>query len=331
MGVEKVAKRWWNRLSGHGWTMLPAVLHEVVGGLPAPEAVRWETTIDDTRVGEVTLSGLYRAEPGARALVVVLHGLGGNVTRSYCVTAARAVAAEGMSCLRLSMRGADDVGNDIHHAGLISDVAAVLRDPTLAHYEDIYLMGYSLGGHVALRAAVDPVSERLRGVVAICPPINLGAVTRAMDAKGGSVYRHYILKGLKEMYRGVAERGDVPTPVERVDQVRTLREWDAVTVVPRFGYASVDDYYRRESVANCMNRLEIPALIVASPDDPMIPPEPLEWLLDDAPACLEVAWVPGGGHVFFSARAQLGLESVHVEDGVERQAIRWLKTVSTRK
>lgn len=324
MGAGRLVARWWNRLAGHGWTVVPALRHDITGGRSAPEAVRWETTIEDpTRAGAVTLSGLYRAEPGARALVVVLHGLGGNVTRSYCVTAAQAVAAEGLSCLRLSMRGADDVGNDIHHAGLISDVGAVLRDPAFAHYEDIYLLGYSLGGHVALRAAVDPVSERLRGVVAICPPVDLLAVQRALDSRRSMIYRHYILKGLKEMYRGVAARGEVPTPVERVDQVKTLREWDRVTVVPRFGYASVDDYYQRESVANCIDRLKIPALVVASPDDPMIPAGALFQLLRNAPACLEVKWVPGG-HVFFSAKTVLGLDAERLAGGVERQVVRWL-------
>lgn len=320
MGVGKFV----NRLLGHGWTVVPALRHDV-SRKSAPEAVRWQTTIEDEQVGAVVLSGMYRAEPGSRALVVVLHGLGGDVTRSYCVTAARAAAAEGVSCLRLSMRGADDVGNDIHHAGLFSDVGAVLSDPAFAGYDDIYLLGYSLGGHVALRAAVDPVSERLRGVVAICPPVDLLAVQRALDSRGQGIYLHYILKGLKEMYRGVAERGDVPTPVARVDMVQTLREWDTLTVVPRFGYENVDDYYRRESVMNCIERLEIPALIVASPDDPMIPPGPLEALEEDAPECLEVRWVVGAGHVFFSAKTALGLDGDRGDGGVERQAIRWLR------
>ncbi len=313
----------WNQLAGHGWTVLPTLRHDLARRA-APVAVRWQTEIEDVLVGRVTLSGMYRREPDARGLVVVLHGLGGNVHRSYCVAAARAAAAEGLSCLRLSMRGADDVGCDIHHAGLTADVAAVLADARFAHYEDIYLMGYSLGGHVALRGAVDLVSERLRAVAAICPPIELRGVQQALDRPACAIYRHYILKGLKDMYRGIAARGPVPTPVERMEQVQTLREWDALTVVPRFGFASVDDYYRQESVASRIGNLQVRTLVVASPQDPMIPADGLKEVLPKAGSGLEVRWVEGGGHVFFSPRVELGLTYGPAGTGIERQIMRWL-------
>ncbi|MFU8803532.1 MAG: alpha/beta fold hydrolase [Bradymonadaceae bacterium] len=311
-----------DRFAGHGWTILPTLRHEIMGR-SAPESETWKKELLDAQVGPVTLSGLYRREPGAKELVVVLHGLGGDVARSYCVGAARAAHEAGFSCLRLAMRGADEGGTDIHHAGLTSDVGEILGDAAFARYERIYLVGYSLGGHVALRAAIDEVEARLVAVAAICPPLDLAASQAAIDRAGRGVYRRHVINALKRHYVRIARAGLMPTPVERILQVRTLREWDALTVVPRFGFADVDAYYRRESVASHIEKLNIPALIVASKHDPMVPMRTLQGTLSRATGDVDVRWVRRGGHVFFPPATDLGLGD---EPGVEVQIMGWFRS-----
>lgn len=272
-------------------------------------------------MGRVEVRGLYRHHPDADTLVVVVHGLGGHSESAYTVDAAIAVEAAGHSCLRLCLRGAQGTGEDLYHAGLTTDLRAALAHPNFADYEHLLVIGYSLGGHVALRTAVEGADARLRAVAAVCPPLDLGAVQAWLDAPARKVYREYILRELREMYAHIDRRGRAPTPLERVSRVRTLREWDALTVVPRFGFEDPDDYYRTMSVGPRLDQLTVPALLVASHHDPMIPAASLRALADPAPDPLEVCWIDDGGHVFFPRWLDAGLGA---EPGLVPQALAWL-------
>jgi uncharacterized protein len=112
------------------------------------------------------------------------------------------------------------------------------------------------------------------------------------------VYRRHVLEGLVQGYRAVAKRRAVETPVREVARVRTLREWDRLTVVPRFGFADVDDYYRRASVGPRLGELLVPALYVGMRHDPMVPASTVEPSLRAAEdGGLTTRWLDDGGHV----------------------------------
>ncbi|HSC85837.1 MAG TPA: alpha/beta fold hydrolase, partial [Polyangiaceae bacterium] len=109
----------------------------------------------DPTVGPVRLTGEWLEHEGDELLVVV-HGLGGNSQSVYMGLALQAAERAGISCLLLNLRGADRSGVDIHHAGLVEDLEAVLGSPLLAHYRRLYVFGYSLGGHLTFRYGARP-------------------------------------------------------------------------------------------------------------------------------------------------------------------------------
>lgn len=308
------------RLGGHLRTIAPTLRH---GLLPrkAPRSSFWRTQVPDGRGGLVTLSGMFADVAGVKDLVVVVHGLGGSVDRGYCVEAARAAHQAGLPCLRLAMRGADGLGEDIHHAGLSADLGEVLKQPFFERFERIALLGYSMGGHVVLKAAAEGLNSKISAVAAVCPPLDLGATQRCIDAPRTLIYRRHLLRALTAMYAGIAERGPVPTPPQRVALATTLREWDRLTVVPRFGFRDVDHYYQSQSVGPLLKDLKIPALVVASPGDPMVPADSLRGPLVGAATQVEARWVSGGGHVFFAPGVDLGFGEI---PGMEHQIMNWL-------
>ena len=311
---------WWEGLAGHAWTVGPALY-----GYVRPPGPLWErpfaTCVEDPCLGPVRLRGLLLDHPRADAVVVVVHGLAGSAESAYCARAARAAAAAGLSSLRLSMRGADLSGEDIVHGGLTADVWAALAAPELARYRAVLLLGYSAGGHIALRAAVERRDPRLAAVAAVCPPIDLADATRALDAPERGIYRRHLFAGLDAIYERAAARRRFPVPAARVRRARTLRERDELTIVPRFGFAGADDYYARASVATRLDRLAVPTLVVGSRADPIVPAAPLERASGRANPALTVRWTHGG-HVHFPASLDLGLGG---PKGLEPQVMRWLK------
>jgi len=219
------------------------------------------------------------------------------------------------------MRGADGSGEDIYHGGLTGDLKAALATPELTRYGRIFLLGYSFGGHIILRAAIEQVDPRIRASAAICPPLDLKAAMESCDAPSRRLYRRCINSRLNSNYAKAAARRKLPTPVEDLKRARKCGEWNAMAIVPRFGFKSLEDYYHRVSVSTDIDRLQTPSLIVASLNDPIVPPEALWPALNDAPSTLKVCWVRRGGHVSFPAKLDLGQGG---RLGLEAQVIRWL-------
>lgn len=307
-------------LAGHLWTIAPVLRHRVRPYV-APVAVPWSTTVPDPQLGSVRLRGLLRERADADTCVIVVHGLGGTTETHYCVQAARAADAAGFSCLRLALRGADRDGEDFYHAGMVADVAAAVASEPLRRYARLLVLGYSLGGHVVLRYALSPSDARVRAVAAICSPLDLELGARHIDAPASYIYRRHVLNGLNAIYAEVARKRPVPTPLARVLKARTIREWDSLTVVPRHGFESVEDYYRTISVGPSLSRIELPALLLHNRADPMVPPSTYAPHLLSAGPSVTVRWLGGGGHVGYPGALSLGEQAAL---GVEAQALSWL-------
>jgi predicted alpha/beta-fold hydrolase len=336
------ASLWWSSLAGHYFTIVPNILPHLrayvsqvagaghvalsfahaFGAALENESRPWRGHVSDPVLGDVALAGQLHAPPGATRLVVCVHGLGGNSSSPYLLPAARQAAELGWACLRLDMRGADGSGEDFYHAALTADLHAALASPELAGYTDIYVIGYSLGGHLALRLASEPHDARVVAVAAICSPIDLARSAAAIDRPALWLYRHYVLRQLKRSYREVARRHPVPTPLERVLEVQTIREWDACTVVPRHGFASTADYYTRASAAGRLDALRVPALMVNTEHDPMVPADSVRPALPSAAPLLTVRWLPSGGHVGLPVSIDLG-EAAPL--GLQPQVFAWLE------
>jgi len=141
------------------------------------------------------------------------------------------------------------------------------------------------------------------------------------------IYRHYLLNNLKNLYTTVAARRPVPYPVSRLDEIRTFLQFDDRIVAPRHGFASAADYYARASVAPRLAHLQVPALLLNSERDPMVPARSVRPALDGASPLLKVAWLRGGGHVAFPRGLDAGLGE---GAGVEAQVISWLKATGRR-
>ncbi len=307
-------------LSAHLWTVWPLV-RVAVRPLKPPASVDWSAAVSDQHRGRVRLTGrLSVSSSDPSSLLILVHGLGGSADSRYLIRAARVAETLGLSSLRLHLRGADGGGEDFYHAGLSADLAAVVASPALREFTTLYLLGYSLGGHVVLKFATEVGDRRLRAAAAVCAPLDLERTVRAFDRPARWPYRRYVLSNLLSQYAEVAACRSVPTPLAEVRRIRTLREWDRRTVVPRFGFRSPEDYYRRASVAARLDQLRLPALLVAAGGDPMVAADAIAPALDRRGNHLEVRWVRGG-HVSFPADLDLGLPGSR---GLEPQVIRWL-------
>lgn len=306
--------------SGHYWTIVPRVGSWLVPKrFPAGERP-WRLELDDPEAGRVLLSGQL-ADPGSSTLLLIVHGLGGSIDSPYMLRLAHAAAERGLACLRLGLRGSDRLGGDFYHAGLSDDLDAVVASPSLARFEKLWVVGFSLGGHLALRFGTHVDDPRVHRLVAVCSPIDLDACVQDFDQPEYWLYRRYILGGLRTMVSAMGDEAPIDD-LSSLDDIRLLREWDSKTVVPRFGFESAEDYYRQAGVVHRLDDLRHPALLVASEGDPIVSARSIRQAVAQAPKNLEVIFSPRGGHVGFPPDLDLGLGP---EPGLERQILSWLQ------
>lgn len=297
------------------------MVRRLAGAPRAPASEPWEIEFPEPVAGSVRLTGRLRRTPGGSTLLILVHGLGGSTDSTYMLRTAGTADELGLSTLRVNLRGADREGGDLYHAGLSSDLARVLASPVLAGFSSILLFGFSLGGHVSLKLATEVEDPRLRAVAAASAPLDLDRSVAGIDRPSGWIYRRYVLAGLCDMYAQVAARRELPLSVAEARKIRRLRDWDRHTVVPRFGFADPEDYYRQASVAGCLGQLRVPALLVAAEDDPMVPREAILRGLSGASDRLSLRWTGSGGHLAFPARLDLGEEAPL---GLAGQVVGWL-------
>lgn len=306
---------------GHLWTLGPRLRAQLRPLAPPAGTVDWSTTVVDPVAGPLRLTGRWHHPPGATELVLLVHGLGGSAESTYMIRGARAAAVAGMASLRLNLRGADLSGEDFYHAALTSDLVAALADPALAGYDSLYVLGFSLGGHLALRLATEDPDPRIRAFAAVCSPLDLAATQPVLDGAGAAFYRRYLLENLMRSYAALAARKPVPVPLAEARKIRTFLEFDTRIVAPRHGFLDAPDYYRRASVGSRLRQLGRPALLVVTREDPMVAAHTVAPSLERAASPLEVRWSDRGGHVGFPRDLDLGLPG---PKGLEGQVLGWL-------
>lgn len=312
-------------IAGHLWTIGPRLAHSL-----RPRSTRlrepWAVEVPDPTWGSLRLTGwwLRSDRPRADAAVAVLvHGLGGSTASHYVAPAVSALARAGFDVLALNLRGGDRSGEDVYHAGLVEDVASALASPGLVD-RPVVLCGVSLGGHVVLRAAALGVAANIRAAVAVCSPLDLAASQQAIDRADAmaGLYRRYLLRNLHEHVTKVVARGRLVVDLEAIRRARTIRRFDELVVVPRFGFSDPEDYYAQMSVAPRLVELAVPALLVAAEHDPIVTAAAVRGAVAAAtPSLLEVAWARAGGHAGFPPGLDLGFGGA---PGLWPQVLAWL-------
>jgi predicted alpha/beta-fold hydrolase len=252
----------------------------------------------------VRLLGHFSPQLGAdRGLAVLLHGWEGSAEASYVVSLGSVLFAAGFAVFRLNFR---DHGNtfalnrDLFHSCRIDEVVGALAAITASHPASrTFVVGHSLGGNFALRAAARAPAAgiALTRVVAICPVLRPSSTMRALE-EGLWVYRHYFLRRWR---RSLLAKAECFPDLYDFGDLRRFRTLTATTEIFATRYASfpdLDAYLNGYAITgDALARLTVPARLIAAADDPVIPIEDLRDLAVTPALTIDVS--PRGGHCGF--------------------------------
>jgi predicted alpha/beta-fold hydrolase len=278
------------------------------------ESARYESRLFEVEPGtRVLLKCRWQTERRAAPTLLLLHGLEGSTDSLYVLGTAQKAFGRGFNVVGMNMRncgGTEHLAATLYHSGMTEDIRRVILEELAGHeaLSDIFLAGFSMSGNMVLRLAGDygpDAPPALRGVAAVSPSIDLDSCAAALERRGNALYRWSFVKHLRNrvLRKGRLRPGAYDTRALR--RVRTIREFDERFTAPHGGYRDASDYYARTSSRAVIGRIRVPALIIHSLDDPLIPPEPFFDEAIKANPDVLLVLTRRGGHVgFLSDRAE---------------------------
>ncbi len=262
----------------------------------------------------------WQAERARHPALLALHGLEGSSQAHYMRGLADKAYAAGFNVILLNQRncgGTERLAAGLYHSGLTADADYVIRElATTDDVQQVVVAGYSLGGNLALKLAgeyADAPPPQLRAVCAISPVMELEACVRALERRQNVFYQWNFVRGLKNRMRRKALCFPGRFAIERLDAIKTVREFDEVYTAPHFGFKSASDYYYRASAMRVIDRVRVPARIITAEDDPFVPTLPFRDPTLRSNPNLDVTITPHGGHCAFIADARDGSDGYWAE------------------
>lgn len=241
--------------------------------------------------GIPTESRLFTTEPHTQILgfchwqtaradcqtVVLVHGLEGSSESHYMHGIAAKAYRTGFNVIRLNQRtcgGTEHLTSTLYNSGLSQDFRAVVHE--LAQSDGlnrIWLVGYSMGGNLVLKAAGEFGSSEsaLAGTIAVCPNIDPAQCAKALEEPRNWIYHNHFLSKLKSRMKRKAALFPGKWSLTGLDRIRTISDFDDRYTAEDGGYASGADYYNLAGSQHVIGKIAVPTIIVTAQDDPFIP------------------------------------------------------------
>lgn len=264
-------------------------------------------------VPEADFLDLDWSRVGARRLAILTHGLEGSTSSSYMLGMTRALNSAGWDVLAWNMRGCSGELNNMprmYHAGQTKDLKSVFSHALFKKsYEEIVLIGFSLGGNIVLKF-LGEIGEDLSSLVSKCitfsVPCDLqGSAMRMMEKRNWVFHKHFVKRIVRKL---LEKKKRFPAELRYVEpkQLKTIRDIDNDFVAPLNGFKSAEEYWRRCSCKPFLKEIKVPTLIVSAEDDPLLSEScyPTEIAAEHPNIFLEVT--SKGGHSGFIQRNEDG-------------------------
>nr|WP_320115909.1 alpha/beta fold hydrolase [uncultured Desulfuromonas sp.] len=288
--------------NGHLQTIYPTLFRKL--SCPAYQRERITTPDND-------FLDLDWACVGGEALVILCHGLEGNSTRDYIKGMVKAVNVQGIDALAWNYRGCSGEPNRrkiMYHNGATYDLDTVVHHAVATgRYAHIFLIGFSMGGNLALLYAgqqAENIHPLICGIVGFSVPCELGHSSRALEHPACTIYMKRFLIKLHKKLQFKNSQYPEAIPINNYHQIKTFKQFDDRYTAPLHGFANAQDYWHRCSCNRHLPRIHVPSLIVNALDDPFLIDDCYPRNLVKTNPCLTLETPRHGGHVGFMLPGQ---------------------------
>jgi uncharacterized protein len=209
--------------------------------------------------------------------VVLLHGWEGSAESLYVLSLAQQLFARGFEVVRLNLRDHGEthhLNRDLFHSCRLAEVVGAVGALQVRFAgRPLKLVGFSLGGNFMLRVAAKAQVARLKlaHVVAISPVLDPAATLDALQSGMPGYEMYFVRKWLRSLRKKQRAWPDV-YDFRRLERMRDLKRMTAELVQSYTDFPTLEDYLNGYGIiGERLAHLEVPATIITSLDDPIIP------------------------------------------------------------
>lgn len=243
---------------------------------------------------------------GHSKLILLSHGLEGNSDRAYMLAAAKFFKARGWDVVAWNCRSCSGELNRttrMYHHGETGDIRQVIAH-ILANYryDQIGLVGYSLGGSIILNYLgrhPEEVPPEVIGGVAFSVPCDLRSCAARLDEFQNIVYKKLFKRSLTKKFNAKNKQFPGLVPMEKLKLVKQWFDFDNYLSAPAIGFRDANDYYSSASSFRHLSQIRKPALLVNALNDPILQGDCYPTALAAKSKSLFLEMPRFGGHVGF--------------------------------
>lgn len=243
----------------------------------------------------------------SKRVAILLHGLEGNAQRTYMKGQARVLQQNDWDIAAVNYRGCSGELNSkypSYNAGRTDDLDAVIHHILKKdHYDEIVLVGFSLGGNLLLKylGESESLPKEIKKGVAISSPLSLKGSLESLGQFYNWVYRTSFLYDLKKKYKTKMLQYPEKMKASDLKKIKSLLDFDMIYTAPAHGFKDAFDYYEKNSSAAFLPNIKIPVLLLNALNDTFLSPDCYPIPLASARKNLYLETPKYGGHVGFHA------------------------------
>ena len=242
-------------------------------------------------------------------LAILCHGLEGCSTSQYMMATATLLQEKGWDVACINYRSCSGRLNKqvrMYHSGATDDLHTVIEHYK-ENYEELALVGFSLGGNLVLKYSGDKkytVDSKIQRVVAVSVPVDLMAGCINICRISNFIYQKNFMKSLTAKVRQKNEQHPDAFDLGLLKKIKTLFDFDDYFTGPIHGFQDAEDYYTRCSSKQFLGGIDRSTLIINALDDPFLPEECYPYEEVNENPNLAMLTPAHGGHVGFVIRGQ---------------------------
>lgn len=254
----------WYYFNAHAETILPSLFNKVEGVNYSRE--RLELSDGDF----VDLDWL---KSDFKRLMIISHGMEGSTDRHYVKRPAKFFHKRGWDILAWNNRGCSGEINRnprTYHHGEISDLTEVVQKGLDEGYDEIVLLGISMGGCQTLKYfGTQPDDSRILGGCTVSVSFSLRDTSIQAEKRLGGFYGKRFLKQHIQTLNRLADKHEIIRQID-LDQINSFDELHEKVTVKLFGYDDLEHFYYEASCINFINKINKPVLVLNAQNDPFL-------------------------------------------------------------
>lgn len=242
---------------------------------------------------------------GSNHLVILCHGLEGSSQSQYIKHTASLIYAHGYDVACLNYRSCSGEMNKtatMYHSGFTADLHLLISSYS-SEYDEISLVGFSLGGNMILKYLGDHVytiNTKIISAVSISAPCDLSNSSKIIGKWYNKHYEIRFLTTLMEKMKIKERQFPELIKVNDLQKAKSLVLFDEYFTAPLHGFTGAEDYYDKCNSLQFLHKINIPTLLINALDDPFLSPSCYPFDIAKRSKYLFFKAPKFGGHVGFT-------------------------------